>query len=218
MEVERFLDLYPRLYHMAEVNTWPSIRQHGLLSSNEVARLAGLGDKAELALRRTHRPAKVPVQVDGIGNLVLRDQKPMEPDRLQGALIGGLAAADWYELINDRVFFWVSEERLLRLLKAREYLHLDHDVLTLNTASLLYANIERVRICHMNSGNTLPFPHKRGTDTFRRIADYPARPRGGPLMPVVEFTVERRVDDIRQHVVQVRRMRGATVLADLALD
>lgn len=218
MEVERLIERYPRLYHMAEAGTWPSIRQHGLLSSNEVVRLAGLTGNARLSMRRDHRPEKVPVVVPSIGTVVLRDQKPMEPGRLQQALVDGTTPAEWYELINARVFFWVREERLLRLLNAQEYEDLEHDVLTLDTASLLAANVDRVRLCHMNSGNTKPIPHHRGKDTFKRIEEYPARVRGGPVKEVVEFTVEDRVDNIRPHVIEVRRMRGTTVLGNLVLD
>lgn len=217
MEVDRLIALYPRLYHMAEAGTWPSIRRHGLLCSNEVARLSQLPNEQVVALRREHREDKLRVTVPGIGAVVLRDQKPMRPTAIARALTD-MSVHDWYELINDRVFFWVEEDRLLGLLEAREYAHLDHDVLTLNTETLVRENEARVRLCHMNSGNTRPYPHRRGSDTFKRIRDYPALPRGGPSKRVVELTVEYGVENIRRHVVRVRRMRGAMVLHDLPLD
>jgi hypothetical protein len=55
----------------------------------------------------------------------------------------------WYKLINSRVFFWVKEERLHRLLTAAEYVDFEHDVLTVDTASLLSAmsRISRATSC-----------------------------------------------------------------------
>lgn len=215
MDLERLIGRYPRLFHMAEADSWPSIRRHGLLSASEVARRSALSRDVKLALRREHRAEKRPIEIPGIGVILLRDQKPMEESRLRQALIDGTTPQEWYELINDRVFFWAKEERLLRLLKARHYRTLEHDVLTIDTASLIAAHQPQVRLCHMNSGNTFPIPHHRGRDVFCRIEDYPARRRGSPVREVVEVTVQGQVADIADHVVAVRRMRGAEVLGEL---
>ncbi|MBQ0946302.1 hypothetical protein KAK07_23385 [Ideonella sp. 4Y16] len=200
---------------MAEAGSWPSIREHGLLSSNEVTRLSGATDPAATHLRRGHRAQKVPVDVPGIGTIVLRDQIPMEPARIQRALPEGVSAADWYELINERVFFWTAEERLHRLLNGRQYGHLEHDVLTLNTASLVAAHGDRIRLCHMNSGNTFPAMTRRGPEIFKELAAYEMNTRGHPRKPVVELTVLQGVPDIAAHVVDVRRMRGEVVLRQI---
>jgi hypothetical protein len=217
MTPDQLVAAYPCVYHMAEAGTWPSIKQHGLLSSNEVARRSGVHGAAAAALRRGHREGKVTVPVPGIGDVVLRDQIPMHPDRITRALPSGVSAADWYELINDRVFFWAEEHRLHRLLNGREYGHLEHDVLTLNTASLVQAHHDRIRLCHMNSGNTFPAMTKRGPDIFKRISEYEVTRTGRPRKAVVEVTVIGGVPDIRQHVIEARRMRGEQVLAALDL-
>jgi hypothetical protein len=213
MDLNALIKRYPQLYHMAEVDTWPSIRQHGLLSASEVLRRAGRAD----AMRSEFRLEKVSVQVPRMGHIVLRDQKPMSPERLRIALTDETTPEEWYQLINDRVFLWAREERLLRLLNAREYRNLDHDVLTIDTASLLAAHAGRISLCPMNSGNTLPVPHPRGRDAFRRIVDYPTRKSGRPVKEVVEVTVDDHVLDVATHVVAVRRMRGARVLGELPL-
>lgn len=218
MTPDQLVTDYPRVYHMAEVGTWPSIKQHGLLSSNEVARRSGAQGAAAAALRRGHRAGKVTVAVPGVGDVVLRDQIPMHPDRITRALPAGVSAGDWYELINDRVFFWAEEHRLHRLLNGREYGHLEHDVLTLDTASLVQAHHERIRLCHMNSGNTFPAMTKRGPEIFKPIAAYEVTRTGRPKKAVVEVTVVGGVPDIRQHVVEARRMRGEQVLGVLNLD
>lgn len=217
MDLQQVVKHYPRLYHMAEADSWSSIRTHGLLSSNEVVRRAGLTGDAADQLRRSHRHAKVPVVVPSIGTVVLRDQIPMEPARIRKALPADTTPSDWYEIINERVFFWVANERLLRLLKARQYRHLEHDVLTLDTASLLEQHAADVRLCHMNSGNTFPNPHKRDRGLFKGIEEYPVNTLGNPKKPVVELTVLRGVPDIARFVVEVRRMRGETVIRQIPL-
>ncbi|CRM32860.1 DUF7002 family protein [Pseudomonas sp. NPDC090964] len=68
-----------------------------------------------------HRDQKMDVRAGHPSNIVLRDQKPMPEKRLLQALTDGTTPQQWYELINEKVFFWVEEERLHRLLGARDY-------------------------------------------------------------------------------------------------
>lgn len=217
MTPEQLIALYPRIYHMAEAGSWASIRKHGLLSSNEVTRRSGVKGPAAVGLRRGHRPAKVPVNVPGIGVVVLRDQIPMAPARIQRALPNGVTAADWYELINERVFFWVAEDRLHRLLNGNQYGHLEHDVLTINTKSLVTAHGANIQLCHMNSGNTFPAMTKRSPDIFKYICAYEMNTRGRPRKQVVELTVLGGVLDIKEHTIEVRRMKGPSVLSHIPI-
>lgn len=217
MTPNQLITAYPRVFHMAEVGSWPSIKQHGLLSSNEVVRRSGAVGDAAAALRRGHRAGKVTVAVPVVGDVILRDQIPMHPARITRALPPSISAADWYELINERVFFWAEEHRLRRLLNGREYGHLEHDVLTLDTASLIQAHHDRIRVCHMNSGNTFPAMTKRDPDIFKPIAAYEVTRTGQPRKPVVEVTVLDGVPDIGRHVISAKRMRGDQVLGTLDL-
>ena len=130
----------------------------------------------------------------------------MPPNRLAQALPDGLTTEQWYRLINSKVFFWVSPERLSRLL--RSYGASQHDVLRVDTASLLDAHFARTWLCHMNSGNTLPIPHYRDETIFKRIPDYPVNRVGTPLKEVVELVVDYSVPDIANHVVDVTRVQG----------
>ena len=137
---------------------------------------------------------------------------------MKKALQDGISPTQWYELLNGKVFMWAEEHRLFGLLNARLYRALEHDVLTIDTASLMAAHEKDAWLCPMNSGNTFPIPHMRGKDTFRRIADYPTRP--GSLLPakeVVEVVVDYEILDIENHVREVRRIRGKTVLSQLPL-
>src|ERR1700739_1038563 len=212
MNVEKLIELYPQIYHMAERGTWNSIRQHGLMSTTAVLDHFELGDRERIRFESAHRGQKMGVREGHASNIVLRDQKPMPENRLLRALQNGVTPRQWYELINSKVFFWAEEERLHTLLAARDYRKLEHDVLTLNSAEFIPAYAEKIWLCHMNSGNTWPFPHLRDSSVFRRISDYPARRSGKPVKKVVELVVDYSVPDIANYVVEVRRMKGSDVL------
>ena len=120
-----------------------------------------------------------------------------------------MTPADWYRVLNAKVFFWLSRARVLRLLDAAPYRGREHDVLELDAAPLVRDHAERVRLCPINSGYTRRFPQPRGPATFRRIADYPYadRPR---RERVVELAIEGAVPDAARYVRRVVRMQGAT--------
>lgn len=217
MNVSDLIERYPYLFHMAERDTWSSIKAKGLLSTTAALDLYQVNGGARQRLERGHRPQKVTVGPAGDA-IVLRDQIPMAPDRLEVALIDGTTPGEWYELLNGKVFMWAEEARLHRLLKARYYRHLEHDVLTIDAAKLMKVHAERVWLCPMNSGNTFPVPHRRGREIFQRIDKYPTRATSGrPQKEVVEVVVDYSIPDIADFVVEVRRMQGDQVLHDIAL-
>lgn len=216
MQVDMLVARYPRLYHMAERHAWPSIRDRGLFSTAAVLDLFGIEGAKRFELQGSHRPEKVAVGL-GPQQIVLRDQKPMETSRLATGLINGVTPKQWYETINTKVFFWVQEERLHGLLNARPYRALEHDVLVIDTASFVAAHEMEIWLCHMNSGNTFPVPHKRDLSAFQRIGQYPSRPNGMPTKEVVELVVDYQVLDIAQHVIEVRRMKAKEVLGPIPL-
>lgn len=93
---------------------------------------------------REHRGRKMDVRAGHPSNIVLLDQKPMPESRLIQVLTDGTKPRQRYELINDRVFFWVEKERLHRLLGTRDYRALEHDVLTLDSATFVPAYAEKI--------------------------------------------------------------------------
>lgn len=212
MNVEKLIELYPRVYHMAERGAWDSIRAHGLMSTTAVLDHLKVQGDDRARFESEHRDQKMDVRAGHPSNIVLRDQKPMPKGRLIQALTDGATPQQWYELINEKVFFWVEEERLHRLLGARDYRNLEHDVLTLNSSELVQAYADKIWLCHMNSGNTWPIPHRRGIEVFRRIPDYPVKTSGRPAKAVVELVVDYAVPNIADYVLEVRRMRGSEVL------
>ncbi|WP_192564491.1 DUF7002 family protein [Pseudomonas gozinkensis] len=212
MDLNKLIELYPRVYHMAERGAWDSIRTQGLMSATAVLDHLAIEGDDRARFESEHRNQKMDVRAGHPSNIVLRDQKPMPEGRLIQALTDGTTPRQWYELINHKVFFWAEEHRLHRLLGARDYRRLEHDVLTLNSATFIPAYAQAIWLCHMNSGNTWPMPHRRGTEIFRRIPDYPVGRSGKPIKAVVELVVDYSVPNIAEYVVEVRRMRGSEVL------
>jgi hypothetical protein len=154
----------------------------------------------------------------GLPDAVVRDQKPMSDASLEKCLQDGITPHEWYAILNRMCFFWVTEERLVRLLKAKPYRSRAHTVLTLDTALVVGTYLDFVRLSPLNSGCSMPWRHMRGADTFSPVEQYPfedlnLKRRGKD--PIVEFAVLGGVAHVEDHAVQVRRMRESEVLEEL---
>jgi Family of unknown function (DUF7002) len=117
-----------------------------------------------------------------------------------------------------KVFFWLTPDRLLRLLGGKAYKQKPHDVLEVDTRALVRAYFEAIWLCPMNSGCTKPMPHPRGDDTFLRIRDYPYAERRRKKRKgerVVELAVDYSVPDIAAYVRRVVVMQGQSELEEL---
>jgi hypothetical protein len=200
----------PTLYHMAALGSWPSIRQRGLLSTAALLDTYNVKGEERAKIESQRRGQSVVLQHDGLPPAVVRDQLPMTDAGLQRCLPKHLGPADWYMILNQKTFFWLTKDRLIRLLNAGTYRNEAHDVLEVNTQQLLDDYYDKIWFCPMNSGSTKPMPHPRDENTFRRIPDYPyadwrrKRARGER---VVEFVVDYGVPDISKFVMRVVEMK-----------
>jgi hypothetical protein len=77
----------------------------------------------------------------------------------------------WCQLLNRKVFFWPSKERLARHMSARENREKRHLVLTVDSYRLTTAYERKITLSALNSGNTIPFAHKRGTHSLMLMRD-----------------------------------------------
>lgn len=210
-ELEELLTDCPSLFHMAERGSWPSIQRHGLLSTSALLDALQVVGAQRCRIERQRRPESVSLSHPRFGHVVIRDQKPMDDAGLRRCLQDGVTAEEWYQLLNGRVFFWLTEDRLYRLLTAGAYRDLEHDVLEIDSRALVKACQERITLCSMNSGCTKPMPHPRGRGTFRSIEEYPydqwrrKRRRGER---VVELAVAGAVPDVSRYVRRVTMMKG----------
>jgi hypothetical protein len=195
---------YPRLYHMAEEGSWPSIQQHGLLSTTALLDHFEVPDDERHPLEARRRPESVPIHHPVHGTAWIRDNKPINETVLRRTL-EGMTEEEFYRTLNSRVFFWVSTGRLDRLRNAPPYRNRRHDILALDTAALLARHHDRVELSHLNSGAVHPAAnYRRGAGTFAPIDSYRwgerQRVTGEPL---VELTVLYSVPDVREFALDV---------------
>lgn len=217
-ELAELFDNCPTLYHMAEADSWQSIHDHGLLSTKGLLDRYEVTGAARQAVESERRPESVTLTRAGMPAAVIRDQKPMTDSDLVRCLLDGLSPSDWYETLNEKVFFWTSRARLLRLLCAGAYEDYEHDVLEIDAAALLADHRNATWLCAMNSGCTKPYPHPRGMSTFSRIVDYPYdywRHRRSKVERVVEVAVDYSVPNIGDYVRRVSRMKAGAELHEV---
>ncbi len=209
----------PTLYHMAERGSWPGIQRHGLRSTTALLDLFQVSGQHREAIERRHRPACVTLRHPMHGTATVRDQKPMSDSALGRCLQDGLAPAEWYALLNGKVFFWLARPRLLKLLGGKAYREAQHDVLEVDAAALVEAYRDRIRLSAINSGATFALgPVARGQGTFQAIADYDYagwRKRRPATGAVVELTVAYAVPDIARFVRRVVTMQDGETTGTL---
>lgn len=217
-ELEEVITDCPRLFHMAERGSWNSIQERGLLSTSALLDLYEIDGPPREAIESERRPTGVSLDIEGLPTAVVRDQIPMTDSDLRRCLPEHLTPRDWYELLNSKVFFWLTRDRLHRLTGAKAYKDKSHDVIEVNTRSLIEAHRDQIWLCPMNSGNTKPMPHPRDETTFLRIVDYPYchwRPRRKRGERIVELAVDYAVPELSQYVTRVLVMRGTEVEQEL---
>jgi hypothetical protein len=140
------------------------------------------------------------------GRAVIRDQKPMNEKSLLRAL-EDMTPQQWYENLNGRVFFWLSQDRLMRMLGAGAYRSEEHTVLEIDTAQLVERHAAQLAFSPINSGATFALrPAPRGRNTFRRFVDYPwvERLDTHPKELAVECAVDYSVPEVAGMVTSIR--------------
>lgn len=204
-------NLYPRLYHMAEGDSWPGIQRHGLLCTEALLELFEQPPEKRHAILARQRSESFVITHRTHGRATIRDQKPLNRSKLEGCL-QDCSFRDWLNMLNSRVFFWLSEDRLQTLMCAREYCAKTHLVVILDTLRLSTDFQTSITLAAMNTGNTRPYAHPRGLSTFRRMADYPfkERLRRGLYYTVVELAVDGGVHNIIDYVIRAAEMRCST--------
>ena len=218
MNLNQLVSLYPRLYHMAQEGSWSSISRYGLMTTSQLADASSAPGDLRAAITGQRRPKSVTIECAALGTVVIRDQAPLREQFLTDSLDGGMTVEQWLEILNNRVFFWLHPRRLAELLNARRYRGHAHDVIVVDTASLVAAHGERVRLSPINSGATLyPNAPQRGARTFVPIAEYPYEDRRsrGIQGAIAELAVIDGVPDILHHAVRVERRQQDRVVSVL---
>ena len=216
MQSKELIRLYPELYHVAADGAWPSIERHGLLSTSALITRWGVRQGApQAAILTKRRGESIELSHPDYGTAVIRHQKAIHESSLEAAL-ADLTPAEWYALLNDRVFFFLQKTRLNELLSARLYRDDAHTVITVDTRSLIGAHEDDIELTTVNTGFMQRFnAEQRGRDSLQSIAEFahPVRARASTkVTDVAELAVRHRVRDITTHVKRVERVRDGTVL------
>lgn len=204
------MSLPDRVFHLAERSNWPSIRRLGLLPATQLIERSGLSGRERELVERRQRTEHTVLP----GGLCIRDQKPMPPKALAACLVG-MAPADWYAVINERVFFWLDPGRLNRQRAACE--PRPQVVLTIDAGRLASVYGARMAVSPINTGNARRRPSPRGASTFVPLATWietgwaseasalGVRERARSHPPA-ELTIVGPVPDVLAYVVDVAEL------------
>jgi hypothetical protein len=205
-----FSELYPHLYHMAHEDAWEQIQRYGLLSTSTLLGLWEVKGNERSVIEREIRRNPVELRHPRRGKVVIRDQRPLYERKLRKALID-CTVQEWCQLLNRRVFFWPTVERLVTHISARRNRGKNHLVLAVDSYRLAAAYENAITLCPLNSGNTIPFAQRRSKNSLMRMSEYPFLERlaRGPYYTVVELAVETGVPDILDFVVSADYMTSS---------
>lgn len=217
---DEIIKLHPQLYHMAEEGTWPSIRENGLLSTSALLDRFEITGNKRAEIERRNRRRSTLIKHPEFGSAVIRDQFPMTDTALEKCLIN-LTPEEWYIMLNARVFFWTTADRLNTLFNARAYRGKTQCIITIDTQTFLEKYADLVTLSPLNSGSTIYKPQPRGHETFLPLSDFPfdhwKKKRSKATKAIVEVTVEHGVPDICKYVTDVTHMKNGEVIENIAL-
>lgn len=203
MEIEQLVNKYPRLYHMADNDSWLNIRKHGLLSTSSLLDKWEYTGKERELIESHHRREVVYIFHKTYGKAAIRDQKAIDPQKLRNCLIG-ISEEDWYRLLNSKVFFWPDWQGLIWFLGATAYFNKPHVIITIDTRRLIKQYFDEITLSAINTGSTFPKknsdrPEPRGKSTFKRIPEY-------QMSWFRELAVDDSIQDIVLFALSVERL------------
>jgi hypothetical protein len=79
---------WPRLFHMAESGSWPSIEERGLLSTSALLDLFEIDGPERYSIESRRRPESVEITHVDHGTAWIRDNKPINETVLKRTLVG----------------------------------------------------------------------------------------------------------------------------------
>lgn len=226
MDIAELAGRYPHIYHMAHADAWEGIATHGLLSTSSLLDLFEIRGEARAGIESARRADSIVITHPRHGRAVIRDNKPISDAKLARSLVG-IDPPDFYRLLNQRVFFWLTEQRLETLLGARAYRNDAQLVITVETERLLDRYSHAVTLSAINSGSTAYRAMPRGEATFVPVEEYEYEGRrrvrgaagaiaelavkgGVPDLLELALTAERRCPDGTRQPLWSRRAAGAT--------
>lgn len=157
----------PFLYHLtARMNVASIINSRCLFSASLL--LEHSDEPEPKSFLRARRPQHVIIKIKG-ESIQIRDQRPLSEKALSKCLDPDSKPADYYELLNNRVFLWPTIQRLQR--HYQRYKDEKPVLFRFSTHQILSLN-PRVEFSRLNSGATRAnsylggVPPRRGRGTF----------------------------------------------------
>lgn len=167
MNIEEFCEARPYLYHLTDrENSQVIIAERLLKSTVQIAYEALSEDEAKEFLRSKRTDHKT-LTAHGL-NYKIRDQKPISLLVLGKSLSDG-DTGDFIEILNNRVFWWPTLDRLVR--HHNRYIDENPIIFRVRSSEMLGLN-PGAEFCHLNSGATRCHPSHgghapmRGSDSF----------------------------------------------------
>jgi hypothetical protein len=206
MTKDELIRRFPRLYHMSETGSWPSIQKHGLLSTTALLDLYEISGKTRYMIESNVRRESVRIQHPKFGKAIIRDQralcdKPSDGIYLKDCL-DSISVEQWCEFLNRRTFFWLDKKRLFWMLNSYMYQNRPHWVIIVDTQLLVGHYEATIALCDTNSGSIWN-AKKRGISSFKSIKDYMSR-------YIAELAVEYSVPNISELSIAVEEWKRDT--------
>ena len=210
VEASDLIELCPHLYHVTACDNLGPILQHGLLSVSALLERFEDDDGERARRERQHRSGFETLEHPVHGRAILRDQNPLNESMLRRCLLDGLSPEDWYQILNQRVFFWPNCERAATFLRTRGYRSMRHLLIVVRTDRLIAAYSDRIELSPINSGATRSVEHKRGRSTFAALSDYDfdrwRRERRSRKKAVAEVAVRGAVEKLTRIATSAIRL------------
>lgn len=198
---------FPELFHVTAQGNWPGIRQHGLMSTARLLDQCPVSADQRSMLLEQRRPRMTTLTSPTLGQVTIRDQQPMAEAKLASAL-DDMSVGDWLRMLNERVFFWPTRDRLLRLLRGRTYQRQVQDVIVVETRLLVEKHADEIELASINTGSTAYAAARRGSHTFVPLAAY----RATALRRIAEVALIGGVPEIARMMLRVESWRGDELL------
>lgn len=146
MDVKKFQSKRPYLYHLtSDKNLANILKGKLLLSTKEIVKLSKTSDE----ILRRKRPVHITIEKGEIF-FHIRDQRPISEKLLSGCLLDGLTLEEYYELLNERVFWWPTIDRLTK--HFNRYAFEKPKIICVKTFELFDINAENIEFSRLNSG------------------------------------------------------------------
>lgn len=176
-----FLLRYPRVFHVTLVPDPAALIHSGLRSASGLLDLFGLDGPERYAMERRQRKTAVRLEHLEHGSAFLNDQRPL-PAKAMERCLRSMTSEEWYVELNERIFFWLSRNRLHPFASARFGAKLPRTLLTLNTRALCAGdesgNESRLELCAFNSGSAIRRAAPRDRSSLQSVHAFPLRHPG----------------------------------------